>query len=105
MTTPMESLSLTPAESLMVLDPKKSNGKEMMKFTFLDLLAKQVIELETQLETKGRIIKREVETKFIRKGQRHGKIPLKPHEQAISCRWIPENAWKSQNWLKKSSNR
>lgn len=79
-----ESLKLTPAESLIILDPQKGSGKEMMKLTLLDLLIKQVLVSETQAET-SRILKREVKKYFLRKGPNREKIPLKLHEKVLSA--------------------
>lgn len=41
---------LTPAECLVLLDPKKSEGKEMVKVTLLDLLAKRFLVSEEREE-------------------------------------------------------
>ena len=77
-----KSLNLTPAESLMILDPKRSRGKEMMKFTLIDLLLKKVLEIEVNYETVRRIFifKRSVKKTYISKGENYSKVKLKPHE-------------------------
>ena len=42
---PMVDLGLTPAEALMLLDPEGSNAQEMLRYTALDLVNKQVLEV------------------------------------------------------------
>lgn len=42
----MKHLSyLTPAETLLLIDPENANGVEMLKFTFLDLILKNKLKL------------------------------------------------------------
>ena len=41
----MESLNLTPAESLIIISPKAS-GDKMIKFTLMDLLLKKSLKLD-----------------------------------------------------------
>jgi predicted transcriptional regulator len=48
----MESLELTPAESLLIMD-LDADGKEIFKLTMLDLLARHVIKMQTFQEDKG----------------------------------------------------
>lgn len=78
-----ESLNLTPAESLLILDPRKGSGKEMMKFTLIDLLLKRALEAEVRDEKKGRIIKRVVKKTYIKKGEAIYELHLKAHEEAF----------------------
>ena len=42
----MKHLSyLTPAETILLIDPENANGVEMLKFTFLDLILKNKLKL------------------------------------------------------------
>jgi len=43
----------TPAEVLMILTPNTFNGRDMMKYTFLDLIMKGVLKYE-KVETAGK---------------------------------------------------
>ena len=81
-----ESLNLTPAESLMMLDPKRSRGKEMLKFTLIDLLLKKVLKIEIDYETVRHlfIFKRSVKKTYISKGENYSKVKLKPHEHIFT---------------------
>jgi hypothetical protein len=45
-----EFMNLTPAESLMILDPDKTQAKKMIKLTFADLLLTGVIRARVQEE-------------------------------------------------------
>jgi hypothetical protein len=83
MTFRRESLNLTPAESLMILDPKKSSGKEMMRLTLMDLLLKKVLRADVQQLKKGKIIKKDVKETHVRKGEAFDKVKLKSHEGAF----------------------
>lgn len=85
MTRQKESLGLTPAESLMILDPEKDRGKEMMKFTLIDLLLRKALEVEVRQEKKGKVLKRDVKQTYIKRGEAYCKLALKPHEEAF-CR-------------------
>jgi hypothetical protein len=53
----MESLELTPAESLLIMD-LDVEGKEMFKLTMMDLLSRQVIKMRTFQEDKGFSVKK-----------------------------------------------
>jgi len=44
-TRPMADLGLTPAEALLLLDPEGSKAQEMLRYTALDLVNKQVLEV------------------------------------------------------------
>jgi hypothetical protein len=44
-TRPMTALGLTPAEALLLLDPEGSKAQEMLRYTALDLVNKQVLEV------------------------------------------------------------
>jgi hypothetical protein len=46
-----EFMNLTPAESLMILDPDKTQAKKMIKLTFADLLLTGVIRARVQEES------------------------------------------------------
>jgi hypothetical protein len=78
-----ESLNLTPAESLIILYPRRGSGKEMMKFTLIDLLLKKVLKAEVCDEKKGIIIKRDVRKTYIKKGEAIHTFHLKPHEEVF----------------------
>lgn len=76
----MESLDLTPAESLMIISPR-AQGREMIKLTLIDLLLKRGIAVE------------EHQSEYINFKKKHGSIilsegeafdlNLKPHEDIL----------------------
>ncbi len=80
----MESLNLTPAESLMIRDPEGCNVKEMMKFTLIDLLLKKVFKAEVRQESTGYILESTVNNTHISEGEYFSKIKLKPHEDVFT---------------------
>ncbi len=87
-----ESLNLTPAESLMILDPKRSKGKEMLKLTLIDLLLKKVLKADVNYETVDRAFKRSkrsVKKINISEGENYSKANLKPHERMFAWDKLP----------------
>lgn len=77
----MESLNLTPAESLMIISPK-SNGNEMIKITLMDLLLKKALKIDIA-EQESRFLKRHYDTIFISNGELSHDLKFKPHEQLL----------------------
>ncbi len=67
----MESLNLTPAESLIITSPT-SNGIEMIKLTLLDLIIKKALKINNSTDHHV----------FIRKNNSF-KLELKPHEEIL----------------------
>lgn len=107
-----ELLNLTPAESLMIIDPKRSKGKEMMKLTFIDLLLKRVLKADVIYEDviyKGVIYSTTTDTKlkwiYIIEGENYSKAKLKPHEHIFTraelfspkllLRWFAKELYRS----------
>ncbi|MGB9936445.1 MAG: hypothetical protein ACPK7O_01875 [Methanobacterium sp.] len=76
----MESLNLTPAESLIIISPG-SNGNEMIKITLMDLLLKRALRIYKE-ERKSQFLKKQHQITFISKGESENLI-LKPHEQVL----------------------
>ncbi len=77
------SLNLTPAESLMLLDPKKYVGhkeslKELLKVTLIDLILKDVFELSVETIYGRKTVKRN----YLKKGKSFS-MTLKPHEDVF----------------------
>ena len=49
----MNKLELTPAESYLLLDIEKKDGKTLMKYSLINLLYKKVLSSEVREETEG----------------------------------------------------
>ena len=79
----METLkTFTPAETHLILDSWRTEYKDLLKYTFLDLLCKKVLQLNTHeydLEVTG---KRE-QAEYISQGVNFDQYKPKPHEQAF----------------------
>lgn len=75
----MESLNLTPAESLMIISPK-SSGDRMIKFTLMDLLLKKNLKLN--IEEKSNFLKISHDNLVISEGELFD-LPFKPHEEVL----------------------
>lgn len=75
----MESLELNPAESFLLLD-LDANGKEMLKLTMLDLLARRVIIMDTWEEEKGLLVKKPTIIHEVGRGENF-QTDLKPYEE------------------------
>ena len=76
----MESLNLTPAESLLIVSPD-SNGNEMIKLTLMDLLLKKALILDIG-DYKPRFLKKHCKTAIISRNKSYGLI-FKPHEEIL----------------------
>lgn len=79
------SLNLTPAESLIILDPKKHqrSAKELFKATLIDLIFKNVYQINVQeVEKKGIFGKKTVRKIYLEEGKNFN-LPLKPHEEVF----------------------
>ncbi len=79
------SLDLTPAESLMIMDPKYYQSgaalKDLLKMTFIDLIFKGVFKLEVEeVEKKGFFGTKIVQETNLYEGKNFN-LPLKPHEE------------------------
>ncbi len=75
----MESLNLTPAESLMIISPKAS-GDKMIKFTLIDLLLKK--NLKINIEDKSNFLKISPDNIIIEGGESL-EVSLKSHEEVL----------------------
>jgi hypothetical protein len=75
-----ESMNLTPAESLMLLDPEKVPGKIMIKLTFADLMLNGVIKAHIQEEKQFLFTKKRI---LISREKSGSSLSLKPHEAVI----------------------
>jgi hypothetical protein len=75
----MESLNLTPAESLMIIS-SDSNGNEMIKLTLMDLFLKKA--LNVKIEDDSHFLKRHYKTAFISRNE-SSKLIFKPHEEVL----------------------
>ncbi|MDD1763627.1 MAG: zinc-ribbon domain-containing protein [Methanobacteriaceae archaeon] len=75
----MESLELTPAESLIIMD-LDADGKEMFKLTMLDLLARRVIKMQTFQEDKGFSVKKPALFHEVQRGEEF-ETRLQPFEE------------------------
>jgi hypothetical protein len=76
----MESLNLTPAESLMIISPD-SNGNEMIKLTLMDLLLKKALEVKVN-DHESKFLKRSNISEIIIKND-SSKLTFKPHEELL----------------------
>jgi hypothetical protein len=76
----MESLNLTPAESLMIISPD-SNGNELIKITLMDLLLKKALNMNIE-DHQARFLKRHYETAVISKNK-SCELTFKPHEKIL----------------------
>jgi hypothetical protein len=77
----MESLNLTPAESLMIISPK-SNGNEMIKITLMDLLLKKALKIDI-VEKESEFLKRHHDNIVVSNGESSFDLVFKPHEQLL----------------------
>lgn len=75
----MESLELTPAESLLIID-LDADGKEIFKLTMLDLLARHVIKMRTFQEDKGFSVKKPALFHEVQRGEEF-EARLQPYEE------------------------
>lgn len=72
----MESLNLTPAESLMIISPN-SNGNDMIKYTLMDLIIKKALNISYREDS----LKKHYNA-VISKNDAF-KLKLKPHEEIL----------------------
>ncbi|MBN1236065.1 MAG: hypothetical protein JW999_08470 [Methanotrichaceae archaeon] len=77
---PSQILNLTPAESLMLLDPNNPQGKRMIKLTFADLMLNGVLKAHIQEEKQMFSSKKRI---YIRKEKISSDLSFKPHERII----------------------
>lgn len=76
----MNSMNLTPAESLMLLDPDRPDGKKLLKLTFADLLLNGVIKASVREETHMLFKRKRI---YIRRDRIAPEFVIKPHERVI----------------------
>lgn len=74
-------LDFTPAESIMLLDPQNADEKKMISLTFTDLLLRDIIKIEGIEDSN--IVFSEKRIRIVR-GENYSKIPMRPHESAIT---------------------
>ncbi len=76
---------LTPAESMVILNPDGRDGKEMFKLTAIDLLMKKVLETKQVKKRVGIIKKKEVMKVCFQLGEKNKRdfLNLKPHEKVL----------------------
>ncbi len=77
----MESLNLTPAESLIIISPE-SSGNEMIRLTLMDLVLRRVLNIIIE-EHESKFLKKHYNTAFIGEGDSFN-IELKPHEEILT---------------------
>ncbi|MDI6724408.1 MAG: hypothetical protein QMD61_07150 [Methanobacterium sp.] len=77
----MESLDLTPAESLIIISPK-SSGNEMIKITLMDLILRRVLKVNIE-ENESKFLKEDYKVVIISKGDFFS-TNLKPHEKILN---------------------
>lgn len=79
----MDSLNLTPAESLMILDNEKYSNRtslmEILRVTLIDLVFKNVFKIDIQEEVNS-ITSRIIKEIYLQEGKFFN-MPLKPHEE------------------------
>jgi len=95
----MESLELTPAESFLILD-LDADGKEMLKLTMLDLLARQVIKMDAWQEEKGLLVKKPALVHEVGQGENF-QIDLKLHENIFKKPLYGNKDIKIEEYIKK----
>lgn len=101
----MESLDLTPAESLMIISPD-STGIEMIKITLADLLFKKALKLNIE-QYKSQFLKKNCKSVVIIKNESNELI-FKPHEEILidfldnGGLELKEFAKKLLKWIKSS---
>ena len=76
-------INLTPAESYFIQDPKRKEGRNLMKYTLLHLIYKKILASSTKKEQEGILIKKEVDVTYIGKGEQFSSQGLKPHEKVF----------------------
>ena len=76
-------INLTPAESYFLLDPKRKEGRNLMKYTLLHLIYKKILVSSTKKEQVGLIFKKEVDVTYVSKGEKFSNKRLKPHEKVF----------------------
>lgn len=76
----MESLNLTPAESLMIISPN-SSGNEMIKLTLMDLLLKKALNMNME-NRESRFLKKYYKTAVISRNE-SSRLIFKPHEEIL----------------------
>jgi hypothetical protein len=92
----MESLDLTPAESLIITSPD-SNGTEMIKLTLMDLILKKALNVNMEY-FESRFSKNNYKTTFISINKSY-KSDFKPHEE-ILMRIIDNNELELKEFIK-----
>jgi tetratricopeptide (TPR) repeat protein len=65
-----EELGLTPAEALFLIDPDNSSGRQMMRYTLLDLAIRGVLDMTT--------------TYKVGRGEKFTQTELRPHERLFA---------------------
>lgn len=85
-----DSLNLTPAESLFILDLDEASPWLMIETTFADLLMKKAIRISAE-EIYGLSSSRK--DIYIAKGENHGRLILKPHEKVIANPVYARELW------------
>ena len=76
-------INLTPAESYFIQDPKRKEGRNLMKYTLLHLIYKKILASSTKKEQEGVIFKKEVDVTYITRGEKFSSQRLKPHEKVF----------------------
>ncbi len=90
----MESLNLTPAESLMIISPKAS-GEKMIKFTLMDLILRKHLRI---IIKKSDFLKKSYENTVIGEGE-SSKLSLKPHENILMELILEHGELKLKNFV------
>lgn len=66
----LEKLDLTPGEAIYLLEPDEDNGREMMRYTLLDMIARGILEVDDR--------------HGVRRGELYGSTKLPPHEMLFA---------------------
>ena len=70
LTRKLEELDLTPGEAIYLLDPDNENGREMMRYTLLDMISRGILQVD--------------EKYGVRRGAQYGSTELQPHERLFA---------------------
>ena len=72
--------TLSPAETLMLLDPKSSTGRRLVQSTITHLAFKDVLKISTH-KAKIPKTKKLITNYYVQRGSNYGKVPLSPLEK------------------------
>lgn len=76
-------LNLSPAETLMILDPINSSGKAMIRTTFLELVLLKIIKIDKKIESTNNPAIPKAQHFYATKGINFNTFKPKPHQSII----------------------